>query len=121
MLIDSTTIIVRAQNISIGSHVRIDVFTSLVCSADGYFAIGSHVHIGAYSYIATSHGVIIDDFASLSQGCRLYSVSDDYSGESMTNTTLLVSLRNVESGLVHIRRTTLPFTHFCQILKYAYD
>lgn len=104
VLIDSTAIIVGAQNISIGSHVRIDAFTSLICSADDDFAIGSYVHIGAYSYIAASHGVLIDDFAALSQGCRLYSASDDYSGESMTNPTVPESLRNVESGLVHIRR-----------------
>lgn len=115
VLIDSTAIIVGAQNISIGSHERIDAFTSLICSADGYSAIGSYVHIGAYSYIAASHGVVIDDFAALSQGCRLYSAPDDYSGEAMTNATLPVSLRIVESGLVHIRSTKLPHRHFCRI------
>jgi len=104
VLIDSTAIIHGVHNISIGSNVRIDAFTSLICSTDGHLAIGSYVHIGAYSYIAASHGVAIDDFASLSQGCRLYSASDDYSGESMTNPTLPMALRNVESGFIHIRR-----------------
>jgi len=102
--IDRSCCILCPENITLGSNVRIDAFTTLACSSTGFLSIGSYVHVGGYCYIAASHGVEIADFAGLSQGCRVYSASDDYSGEFMTNPTVPISLRHVEAGVVRLGR-----------------
>jgi acetyltransferase-like isoleucine patch superfamily enzyme len=77
--IDRGCTIIGADNISIGDHVRIDSFCSLI-AADGCLDIGSYVHIGAHSHMLASGGISIGDFISISQGVKIYSRSDDYSG-----------------------------------------
>ncbi len=46
VLISKNVLIVGAENISIGSNVRIDAFTSLIAPKKK-LKIGSYVHIGA--------------------------------------------------------------------------
>ena len=75
-----------AQNISLGDHVRIDdfcIYTALYGGSDGIF---------------------IEDFANLSSRICVYSVSDDYSGQTMTNPMVPDEYKAVESAPVHIRR-----------------
>lgn len=81
--IDRTVSLINVENISIGSHTRIDAYSILV--ATGEISIGSHVHISAGAYFAGRSGIVLEDFANLSSGVRLYSVSDDFSGNSLTN------------------------------------
>ncbi len=47
VLIHRNAHIVGPGNLSIGSHVRIDGFTTLVC-ADAGCSIGDHVHVSSY-------------------------------------------------------------------------
>lgn len=90
-----------AQNISIGSHVRIDDF----CILSGKIEIGSYVHIAAYSALyGGSDGIYIEDFANLSSRVSVYSVSDDYSGQTMTNPMVPEEYTGVTSAPVHIRK-----------------
>jgi galactoside O-acetyltransferase len=70
-------------NISIGDHVRIDAYVSLI--AAGRIDIGSYVHIGSYCHLSAGEGICLGDFSGLSQGVKLYTRSDDYSGEHLTN------------------------------------
>lgn len=71
-----------ADKISLGSCVRIDDFAIL----SGKIEIGSFVHIGASSNITGSDiGVCIKDFCGISSHVRIFAISDDYTGESMTN------------------------------------
>lgn len=79
--------IVGAKNIYIGSNVRIDDWCSLL-AAKGYLKIGSYVHIGAGCYLGCAGGISMDDFSGLSQGVKIYSCSDDYSGDFLTNPTV---------------------------------
>ena len=46
----------------------------------------------------------MEDFCGLSGRVNVYSVSDDYSGRSMTNPTVPDELRNVERAPVRVRR-----------------
>lgn len=71
------------ERISIGDNVRIDDFSFLV----GDITIGSFVHIAPYTSIHGTGGgtVTLKDFSGLSSYCTVYSGSDDYSGEVMTN------------------------------------
>lgn len=91
--------IYSAENISIGNNVRIDDF----CILSGSIALGNYIHIAAYSalYGGTS-GIVIDDFSNISSRVCIYSVSDDYSGETMTNPMIPDKYRNVESAPIYI-------------------
>jgi galactoside O-acetyltransferase len=96
--------IVGLENITIGDNVRIDGFSTLVAAGEGYLAIGSWIHIGGTCTILASSGVIMHDFSCLSHGVKIYTRSDDYSGEFMTNPMVPASLTNVESGMVTVGR-----------------
>lgn len=90
------------ENITIGSHVRIDPYTSLI--ATGAVTIGSYIHIGAYCYLSAGEGLVMEDFSNLSQGVKIYTRSDDYSGEFMTNPMVPSQYTNVEKGQVVLKR-----------------
>ena len=79
--------IIGLENISLGDNIRIDGGVTLACSS-GYLKIGSYVHIGSGCHITCTGGVELSDFSGLSQGVRIYSASDDYSGSSLTNPTV---------------------------------
>lgn len=93
-----------AAHISIGDNVRIDDF----CILSGQIHLGNNIHIAAYSVLyGGQDGISIDDFANLSSRVSVYSVSDDYSGETMTNPTVSDEYKNVESAPVYIGRHSI--------------
>lgn len=88
-----------ATNMSIGDNVRVDDF----CILSGHIEIGSYVHIAAYTALyGGDEGIFISDFANLSSRICVYSVSDDYSGETMTNPMIPDEYKNVDSKPVYI-------------------
>lgn len=70
------------ENITLGSNVRVDDFCIL--SARGGIKIEDYVHIGAYSALYGASGIEIGSYSGLSPRCTLFSESDDFSGESLT-------------------------------------
>ncbi len=104
VLIAKNCTVVGLHNITLGDNVRIDGFTTIIVSADGYFNVGSYVHIGTTTTILASSGVVMQDFSCLSHGVKIYTKSDDYSGEFMTNPTVPAHLTNVLHGEVVIGR-----------------
>ncbi|WP_313083965.1 acyltransferase [Pulveribacter sp.] len=96
--------IVGLENIAIGDHVRIDGFTTLAAHGCGWLDIGSHIHIGGYCFLAAGHGIQMRDFSGLSQGVRIYSQTDDYSGGSLTNPTVPEKYKNTTKGAVALGR-----------------
>ncbi|MCK7520978.1 MAG: hypothetical protein MZV64_26430 [Ignavibacteriales bacterium] len=82
MLISRKSSIYGAENISIGSNVRIDDF----CILSGKIEIGNFVHIAPYtSLCGGKSGIILKDFVNLSRKIEIFAVSDDFSGETLTN------------------------------------
>lgn len=100
--IAKTCIVVMPQNISIGDNVRIDDFSSLIGS--GEIVIGSYIHIGSYCYLAGGNRIVMEDFSGLSQGVRIYSRTDDYTGKSLTNPTVPSKYTHVNSGPVVLNK-----------------
>lgn len=98
--ISRNILLLGAQNITVGSNVRIDDFCTIIVESDSRFEIGNYVHIAGYSYISCSDSVILGDFSGISQGVRIYTSSDDYSGNSLTNPTVPEKFRNPKSGPV---------------------
>lgn len=95
--------IIGLENITIGDHVRIDGFTSLIAPA-GRINIGSHVHIATACMVGARAGVEIGDFSSLSHGVRIFTAIDDYSGRRFSNATVPADLAGVRSAPVSIGR-----------------
>jgi acetyltransferase-like isoleucine patch superfamily enzyme len=95
--------IIGLHNIVIGDHVRIDGNTTIAAHA-GSLVIGRHVHIGGGSFLACAGGITLDDFSGLSQGVRIYSGSDDYSGEALTNPTVPRAYLNLRIAPVALGR-----------------
>lgn len=85
-----------AGNISVGNHVRIDDF----CILSGKINMGSYIHISAYTALYGKYGIILEDFVTVSGRVFIYSQSDDYSGDFMTNPMLPGHLRHEISGAV---------------------
>lgn len=95
--------IIGLQNIAIADNVRIDGQTTLAVSK-GHCRIGRNIHIGGGGHLACAGGLDIEDFANLSQGVRIYTVSDDYSGATMTNPTIPAEFTGVTLAPVRIGR-----------------
>ena len=92
------------EKISIGEHVRIDDF----CVLSGNIQIGNYVHIAVYSGIfGGEKGVKISDFCNISSRVSIYALSDDYSGESMTNPMIPDEYKNVEQREVVLEKHVL--------------
>ena len=91
--------IIGLENIVIGDNVRIDGFTSII-APKGRVKIGSWVHIATGCALGARAGVEIGDFSSLSQGVRLFSAIDDYSGRAMTSATLPPEVQRIHAAPV---------------------
>lgn len=76
-----------AEKISIGDHSRIDDFCVL-SAGDGGIEIGRYVHIAVYSSLIGQAKIVMKDFSGLSSRVSIYSSTDDYSGEALTNPTV---------------------------------
>lgn len=96
--------IIGLQNISIGNNVRIDGYCSIIAAGTGYVTLGSYIHIGGYCALFAGNGLVMDDFSTLSQGVRVYSRSDDYSGEYLTNPTVAEEYTGVVKGEVKLEK-----------------
>ena len=79
------------DQIEIGDNSRIDDF----CILSGNIKIGKYCHITPMCLIAGGeHGVDIADFCTLAYGVKVFSQSDDYSGESMVNSLIPKKYKN---------------------------
>ena len=90
------------ENISLGSNVRIDAYVTII--ATGPVEIGSYVHIGSYCLLSGGEGISMGDFTALSQGTKIFSRSDDYSGKSLGNPTVPEKYKTIKRGKVTLNR-----------------
>lgn len=82
--------IYNSSQIEIGDNSRIDDF----CVISGNIKIGRNVHITPMCLIAGGEkGIILEDFTTISYGVQIFTQSDDYSGKTMTNSTIPVKFK----------------------------
>ena len=93
----------NCAQISIDARVRIDDFCVL-SAGEGGITIGKNVHIAVFCCLMGKGAIRIDGFANLSSRISVYSSTDDYSGEAMTNPTVPNEFTNVHHAPVHIGR-----------------
>lgn len=95
--------IIGAQNVRIGSHVRIDDYV-VISAGSGSLLAGNHVHIAAGAYLGCAGGITLADFSGISHGAKVYSASDDFSGAALTNPTVPKKYLNVDVAPVLLGR-----------------
>ena len=95
--------VIGLGNIEIGDNVRIDGYSSIVV-ASGYLRLGSYIHIGSHCTLSAGDGITMEDFSGLSQGVRIYSRTDDYSGRTLTNPTVPAKYTGATGGPVLLER-----------------
>jgi galactoside O-acetyltransferase len=103
VLISRKTSIYAPERIRIGDHVRIDDFVFL----SGDITLCNHIHIAPFCMLiggSGGAGIVMRDYSGLSGRVTVYSISDDYSGEYMTNPTIPCEFLNVLQGRVTIHK-----------------
>ena len=99
VLISDKASIYSPATIEIGNNVRIDDF----CILSGKIVLGNFIHIAAYTaFYGGEAGITVKDFSNFSSRVAVYAVSDDYSGETMTNPMVPDKYKNVEQRPVFI-------------------
>jgi acetyltransferase-like isoleucine patch superfamily enzyme len=104
VLISDKASIYGAEFISIGDYSRIDDFCLLSASTEGGIEIGRYVHISAYSSLVGRAQITMKDFSGLSSRVAIYSSSDDYSGEHLTNPTVPDEYKKIDSRPVTLEK-----------------
>lgn len=82
VLISDKASIYNPEMISIGDNSRIDDFAIL---SGGRISIGRYVHIACHATIIGKGSVTMEDYSGLSSRVAVYSSSDKYNGQYMTN------------------------------------
>ena len=94
--------VLNPEVISIGDSVIIDDFVFLMGGKESTF--GSFIHVGSFTSIVGGGTFLIEDFAGLSGGCRVYSGNENYSGGSLTNPAVPSPYRSPIRSFVVIKR-----------------
>ena len=96
--------IYNADQIEIGDYSRIDDF----CVVSGQVTIGRNAHIAPHCLVAGGElGLVIEDFCALAYGVMVFTQSDDYSGATMTNSTVPKKYKTEVKQPVLIRRHSI--------------
>lgn len=93
-----------AENIELGDFCRIDDF----CVISGKIKFGNYCHVTPMCLIAGGEpGIFISDFCTFAYGVKIFSQSDDYSGNSMVNSLIPKKYKNEEFSKVVIERQVI--------------
>lgn len=96
--------IYNPELIEIGDNSRIDDF----CIISGVVKIGRYNHITPMCLIAGGEkGVYLGDFCTLAYGVKVFSQSDDYSGETMVNSLIPKKYKNEKIDIVKLERQVI--------------
>jgi len=94
--------IIGRENIRFGDPVLIDDFVLVV--ARETITLGNYVHLACFSSITGGQEVTLGDFVALSQGARILTGTDDFTGWGFGNSTLDEAYRNTTRAPVSIGR-----------------
>jgi acetyltransferase-like isoleucine patch superfamily enzyme len=96
--------IYNCDQIEIGDNSRIDDF----CVISGKIKIGRNVHIAPQCLVAGGEkGIIFEDFTTIAYGVQVFTQSDDYSGKTMTNSTIPKKYKNEYKKEVIVKKYSI--------------
>ena len=94
--------VVSPETISMGDSVIIDDFVLLMGGEET--RIGSFVHLASFASFVGGGRLVVEDFAGISSGCRVYTGNDDYLGGCLTGPTVPSPFRVAQRSFVHVGR-----------------
>lgn len=103
------TVFTNPERISIGNNVRIDDFVMIMGGLG--VRIGNYVHIACFSNVGGGGELIMEDFSGLSAGCRIYTGTDNFGGNSLTNPTIPLKFRKPIRSFVKIGKHSILGTN----------
>ena len=109
VLVSEKASIHGAERVTLGDNVRIDDFCVL-SAGEGGIRIGSYVHVACQCTLIGKESIELEDFSNLSGRVAVYSSSDDFSGEGMTNPMVPLEFRRVTNAPVRIGRHAIVGT-----------
>ena len=84
VLISKNANIYNPQSIHLGSNIRIDDFC-IISAGIERITIKDYVHIGCYSSLIGKGRIVLEKYVNISSRVSIYSTSDDFSGNTLTN------------------------------------
>jgi galactoside O-acetyltransferase len=94
VLVSRKASIYGSENIELGSNIRIDDF----CVLSGKIKLHNNIHIACFcALFAGEAGIEIMNYSGLSSRVAIYAVSDDFSGNALSNPTFPDKYRKVIS------------------------
>ncbi len=92
------------DQINIDDNSRIDDF----CVVSGKIKIGKNVHITPMCLVAGGEkGIVFEDFTTIAYGVQIFTQSDDYSGKTMTNSTIPEKYKNEYKKKVVLKKYSI--------------
>jgi len=96
------------EKIEIGNNSRIDDF----CVISGKVILGEYCYIGPGCLVAGGReGAYFSDFSTLAYGVKIFTQSDDYSGQTLTNSTVPREYKNEKFAPVYLQRHVIVGTN----------
>jgi UDP-3-O-[3-hydroxymyristoyl] glucosamine N-acyltransferase len=106
--ISNKAAIYDAEKISIGDNSRIDDF----CIISGSVSIGKYVHITPQCLVAGGIlGIEIQDYSTLAYGVKVFTQTDDYTGDSMANSLIPKKYKKEKFEAVNLGRFSIIGTN----------
>jgi acetyltransferase-like isoleucine patch superfamily enzyme len=94
--------IISPEVITIGNSVIMDDFVFLM--GGKRTTIGDFIHIASFTSITGGGELVMEDFATLSSGIRVLTGTDDFTGNSLTNSAVPFPYRQPIRSFVHLKR-----------------
>jgi len=98
VLISKKASLYNMDEILIGDNVRIDDF----CILSGKITLGNFIHISAHCALYGALSIEMKDFSGLSPGCKVFSSTDDFSGNFLVGPMVPEKFTNITGGPVEI-------------------
>lgn len=100
--ISKQAILRHPELLEVGNHVAIDPFVYISPKTK----IGNYVHVAPFVGVSGTKKskCIIEDYASISQGCKLIAGTDDFSGRSLLGPTVPSKYRSLKNGEIILKR-----------------
>jgi acetyltransferase-like isoleucine patch superfamily enzyme len=94
--------VITPETISLGDSVIIDDFVLMMGGRKT--VIGSFIHIASFTSITGGGEFVMEDFATLSSGIRVFTGTDDFLGNYLTNSAVPYPYRQPERTFVKIEK-----------------
>ena len=97
-----TAKICNPELVEIGNNVIVDDFVFIYLKNG--IKIGNYVHIGVNSVITGGGQVNLESFSGLSSGVKLFTSTEFFDGDNLTNPTIPSQFRKVKTGPIVISK-----------------